>query len=61
MKFGIEKCTMLVMKSGKQQLTGGLEQPNQYKIRTLGEKKPTNTWASWKLTPSNKWSAYVWK
>ena len=28
MEFGIEKCAMLVMKSGKQHMTGGMEQPN---------------------------------
>ena len=37
MEFGIEKCTMLVMKSGKQNLTDGMELPNQDKIRTLSE------------------------
>ena len=39
MEFGIEKCSMLVMKSGKRHLTGGMELPNQDKIRTLGEKE----------------------
>ena len=39
MEFGIEKCAMLVMKSGKRHLTDGMELPNQNKIRTLGEKK----------------------
>ena len=38
MEFGIEKCAMLVMKSGKRHLTDGMELPNQDKIRTLGEK-----------------------
>ena len=37
MEFGIEKCAMLVMKSGKRHMTDGIEQPNQDKIRTLGE------------------------
>ena len=37
MEFGIEKCAMLLMKSGKQHLTDGKEQPNQDKIRTLAE------------------------
>ncbi len=37
MEFGIEKCTMLGMKSGKRHLTDGMELPNQYKIRMLGE------------------------
>ena len=39
MEFGIEKCAMLVMKSGKRHLTDGMELPIQNKIRTLGEKK----------------------
>ena len=37
MEFGIEKCAMLVMESGKRHMTGRMELPNQYKIRTLGE------------------------
>ena len=37
MEFGIEKCAMLVMKSGKRHTTDGMELPNQNKIRTLGE------------------------
>ncbi len=37
MEFGIEKCTLLVMKSGKQHLTDGIELPNQDKIRMLAE------------------------
>ena len=38
MEFGIEKCAMLVMKSGKRHLTDGRELPDQ-DIRTLGEKE----------------------
>ena len=34
---GIEKCALLVMKSGKRHLTDGIELPNQDKIRTLAE------------------------
>ena len=34
-----KKCVMLVMKSGKQHLTNGLELPNQDEIRTLGERE----------------------
>ena len=30
--FGIQKCAMLVMKSGKRHLTDGMELPNQDKI-----------------------------
>ena len=37
MKFGIEKCAMLVMKSGNRQLTDGMELRNQDKIKTLAE------------------------
>ena len=39
MEFGIEKCAMLVMKSGKRHITDGMELPNQDKIRKLGEKE----------------------
>ena len=54
MEFGIEKCAMLDRKSGKQHMTDEIELLNHHRIRTLEERKPTNTWASWKLTPSNK-------
>ena len=37
MESGIEKCAMLVMKSGKRQITDRMELPNQDKIRTLSE------------------------
>ena len=43
------------MKSGKRHLTDGMELPSQDKIRPRGERKRTNTWESWRLTPSNKW------
>ena len=39
MEFGIEKCSMLIMRSRKRQMTEGIERPNQEKIRTLGEKE----------------------
>ena len=39
MEFGIEKCAMHAMKSGKRQLTDEMELTNQEKIRTLGEKE----------------------
>ena len=45
--FVIEKCAMLVMKSGKRQLTDGMELRNQDNIKTLAETKPTNKW-KWK-------------
>ena len=37
MKFGIEKCAMLIMKSGKRYMTDGMELPNHEKIRTREE------------------------
>ena len=55
MEFGIEKYAMLVMKSGKRHMTDGMELPNHDELRMLGRKrKTTNTWVSWRLTPSNK-------
>ena len=39
MEFGLEKCAMLVMKSGKRHLTDEMEQPNQDKNRTPREKE----------------------
>ena len=39
MEFGIDKCTMLVMKRGKRYFTDGMELPNQNKIRALEEKE----------------------
>ena len=38
MEFGVEKCTMLVMKSGKRYLTNGMELPSQDIIWMLEEK-----------------------
>ena len=37
MEFGIGKCAMLVMKSGKRYMTDEMELPNHNKIRTLEE------------------------
>ena len=37
MEFGIEKCAMLVMKSGKRHMTDGIELSNHDRIRTLEE------------------------
>ena len=39
MEFGIEKCAMLIMKSGKRHMAERMELVNQEKIRTLGEKE----------------------
>ena len=37
MEFGMEKCTMLVIKSGKRHMTDRMELLNHEKIKTLGE------------------------
>ena len=39
MEFGIEKCTMLEMKSGKRHIKKGVKPPNQVAIRKPGEKE----------------------
>ena len=39
MEFSIEKCAMLVMKSGERHLTDGVELPNQDKSSILGKKE----------------------
>ena len=42
MEFGMEKCAVLVIKSGKRHLTDGMELPNEDKIWTLSEKETYN-------------------
>ena len=37
--FGREKCSKLIMKSGKWHMADGMELPNQEKVRMLGEKE----------------------
>ena len=39
MEFGIEKCALLVIKSGKRHMTEGMKLPNHDRIRTLEEKE----------------------
>ena len=39
MEFGIEKCTILLMKSGKRHMTEGVKLPSQVVIRSLGIKE----------------------
>ena len=39
MKFGPEKCAILIIRSREILITGGIEQPNQERIRTSGEKE----------------------
>ena len=53
MEFGIEKFTMLVMKHGKVHMTEVLTYQITTKLKRTEKRKPTNTWVSWRLTPSN--------
>ena len=39
MEFGIEKCVILITRSGKRHMTKGIELTNQDKIWTLREKE----------------------
>ena len=39
MEFSIEKCTMIVMRSRKRQITKEIELLNQERIRMFGEKE----------------------
>ena len=44
MEFGMEKCAMLIMKSGKRQMMEGIELPNQANVRTLRETETKILW-----------------
>ena len=50
MEFGIEKCSILIMKSGKQYMTERMELLKQEKIR----RKCINTCEYWKVTSSKQ-------
>ena len=39
MEYGIEKCTMLILRSENRHIAEKIEQPDQEKIRTFGEKE----------------------
>ena len=47
MEFGMEKCAMLVMKSGKRHMTDRMELPSQDKIKTLGKKENFGHFGGW--------------
>ena len=55
MEFGIEKCAMLVMKSGKHTWQSEWSCQIKTRLERSEKKNPTNTWASWRRIPSNKW------
>ena len=42
-EFGIEKCAILIMRSGKRQLTEGIQLPNQEKSECSEKRKLTST------------------
>ena len=52
-EFGIEKCIMKVMKSGKRPLIDKMELENQ--PQRSEKRKPTNTRASRRLTLTKMW------
>ena len=54
MEFSIEKCAMLIMKSGKRDRTEGIELTNQQKFRTLGEKETYKYLGKLEADTSNK-------
>ena len=53
MEFGMKKCAMLVMKSDKRHTTEEWHYQIWTRLELLEKMKPTNTWASSRLTPSN--------
>ena len=54
MEFGIEKYTMLIMKSEKRYMTVRMKLPNQEKLKRSEQRKPTHLQEYWKLTQSKK-------
>ena len=47
-EFGIEKCAMLIMSSGKQQMTKGIELSNLEKPERSKKKKKRKLTSTWK-------------
>ena len=43
MEFGKEKCSILIMRSGKRQMTKGMELPNQEKSEESEKRKLSST------------------
>ena len=54
MEFGIGKCAMQVMKSGKRDMMDRMDLPNQEKLEHPEKRKLINIWGYWKFIPSNK-------
>ena len=55
MKFGIEKCGILIINKRERQTMEGIELPKQKKIRTLGEMETYKYLGKRIPTQSNKW------
>ena len=55
MELVIEKCAVVLMKSGKRHLTSRMKLPKQDKIEHSKKTTPTPTLTSWRVTPSNEW------
>ena len=53
-ELSIEKCAMLIMKSGKREIREGMEQIKK-ESEFVEKRKITSTWKYWKCIPSNKW------
>ena len=53
-EFGIEKCVMLIMKSGKRQMIERTEIPNQEKVWTLGQKETFKYLGIWEVDTTNQ-------
>ena len=51
----IKKCTMLMMKSGKRQMTEGMDSQMTKELGRSEKRKPTTSRGYWKLTPSDMW------
>ena len=62
-KFCIEKCAMLKIKSGKREATEGIELQIKKASERLKKRKITSTWKYWKWIPSTnrKWKTIMTK
>ena len=54
MEFSILKCTMLIMRSGKRQISEGIVFQIKKESERSEKRKITSTWKYWKRIHSNK-------
>ena len=52
MKYSIEKCALLIIKSGKWHMTEVIELRNEKRSEYSEKKKLANVWVYWKRTPT---------